>query len=168
MVLKQMELVVKTDSGTYSNTFLTKPSLRRRTARETIMEYLLPLRILLFSMSTLHPCSKIWNAFSTFTLQFKKFLECRKTQGFTFLLKLCCVQKKWTHRPAEEQPEHTSFKQPTITSYPRVLTKQGLNSGGRRSHRVAQSQLVTVAVRVTAVTGKCQPWQANAYYSINS
>lgn len=39
MVLKQMVLVVKTDSGTYSNTFLTKPSLLRRTVRETIMKY---------------------------------------------------------------------------------------------------------------------------------
>lgn len=78
MVLKQMVLVIKTDSGTYSNTFLTKPSLLRRTVRETIMEYL-PWRTLLFTMRTLHSCSKIWNASSTFILQFNhKFLACKK------------------------------------------------------------------------------------------
>lgn len=78
MVLKQMVLVIKTDSGTYSNTFLTKPSLLRRTVRETITEYL-PWRTLLFTMRTLHSCSKIWNASSTFILQFNhKFLACKK------------------------------------------------------------------------------------------
>lgn len=78
MVLKQMVLVVKTDSGTYSNRFLTKPSLLRRTVRETTMEYL-PWRTLLFIMRTLYSCSKIWNASSTFIFQFnQKFLACKK------------------------------------------------------------------------------------------
>lgn len=112
MVLKQMVLVLETDSGTYSNTFLTKPNLLRRAVREIITEHLswrtLQNEHITFMFQNPECLLRIY--FSVHISRVLSMQENLSQECEMFLFVLCCVQWKSTYRLAEEQPECNSFK----------------------------------------------------------
>lgn len=157
MVLNQMVLVIETDSGTDSNTFLTKPSLLRRTGKKTIKEDQ-SCRNPLFRKSTSpHVPKSGMPSLLYFPVHISKVLSVQENltqECEMFFFVLCSAQWKSTHSLAESSLNVIHSHKQQITSKQRTDKTEIWNQQADvKRHKAAHKpRLVTASSICIALT----------------